>query len=72
MNPKGILIKSSWKNNKSSSNVSPDLTSVIFFKEINSYINPLTSNVPYHIETSQLIYNGNQLTGFFIMGNIVR
>ena len=34
--------------------------------------NPLTTNVPYHIETSQLIINANQLTGFYIMGNIGR
>ena len=27
---------------------------------------------PYHIETSQLIYFANQLTSFFMMGNIGR
>ena len=32
--------------------------------------NPLTTNVPHHIETSQLICNANQLTGFYMMGNI--
>ena len=32
-------------------------------------VNPLTINVPYHIETSQLICNANQLTGFHMMGN---
>ena len=26
--------------------------------------NPLMSNVPHHIETSQLIYSANQLTDF--------
>ena len=31
---------------------------------------PLTTNVPHHIETSQLISNANQLTGFYMMGNI--
>ena len=35
-------------------------------------INPLTTNVPYHIETGQLICNTNQLTGFYMMGNVVR
>ena len=33
-------------------------------------VNPLTTNVPHHIETSQLIFNPNQLTGFYMMGNI--
>ena len=33
-------------------------------------INPLTTNVPHHIETSQLICIENQLTGFYMMGNI--
>ena len=31
-----------------------------------------TTNVPNHIETSQLIYIANQLTGFYMMGNIGR
>ena len=35
-------------------------------------INPLTTNVPYHIETSQLIRNANQLTGLYMMRNIGR
>ena len=35
-------------------------------------INPLTINVPQHIETSQLICLANQLTGFYIMENIGR
>ena len=35
-----------------------------------SQINPLTTNAPHHIETSQLIYIANQLTGFYMMGNI--
>ena len=34
--------------------------------------NPLTTNGPHHIETIQLIYNANQLTGFYIMGDIGR
>ena len=34
--------------------------------------NPLTTNVPHHIETSQLICNVNQLTGFYMMGNTGR
>ena len=32
--------------------------------------NPLMTNVPHHIETSQLICIANQLTGFYRMGNI--
>ena len=30
------------------------------------------SNVPYHIETSQLICSANQLTGFYMMRNTGR
>ena len=30
---------------------------------------PLTTNIPHHIETSQLICNADQLTGFYMMGN---
>ena len=33
---------------------------------------PLTTNVPHLIETSQLICIANQLTGFYMMGNIDR
>ena len=36
------------------------------------HINPSTTNVPHHTETSQLICNVNQLTGFYMMGNIDR
>ena len=32
----------------------------------------LTINVRHHIETSQLICRANQLTGFYMMGNIGR
>ena len=35
-------------------------------------LNPLTTNVPHYIETSQLICIANQLTGFYMMGNIGR
>ena len=35
-------------------------------------LNPLTTNASHHIETSQLICIANQLTGFYIMGNIGR
>ena len=34
--------------------------------------NPLISNAPHHIETSQLIWTANQLTGFYMKGNIGR
>ena len=34
------------------------------------HLNPLMTNVPHHIETSQLIWIANQLTGFYMMGNI--
>ena len=33
--------------------------------------NPLTTNVPHHIETSQLICSANQLTGFYMMRTLV-
>ena len=35
-------------------------------------LKPLTINVPHHIETSQLICNAIQLTGFYMMGNTGR
>ena len=31
-------------------------------------LNPLTKNIPHHMETSQYICNTNQLTGFYMMG----
>ena len=33
--------------------------------------NPLTTNSPQDIETSQLSCNANQSTGFYMMGNIL-
>ena len=36
------------------------------------FIDLLTTNVNHHIETSQLICNANQLTGFYMMRNISR
>ena len=33
-------------------------------------LNQLTTNISHHIETSQLIWNANQLTGFYMMVNI--
>ena len=39
---------------------------------VNHFLNPITTSVPHHIETSQLICNANRLTGFFMMGNIGR
>ena len=35
-------------------------------------VNPFTTNIPHHIETSQLICSADQLTGFYMMGNTVR
>ena len=35
-------------------------------------VNPLTTNIPHYIETSQLICKTNQLAGFYIMRNIGR
>ena len=43
---------------------------VLFPTTILRKINPLTTNVPHHIETSPLICIANQLTGFYIIGNI--
>ena len=34
-------------------------------------VNPLTTNVPHHIETSQLICTADQLTGFYMMGTFI-
>ena len=38
---------------------------------LNSF-NPLTTNILLHIETIQSICIANQLTGFYMMGNIGR
>ena len=35
-------------------------------------LDPLTTNVPHHIETGQCIYNANQSTSFYMMGSISR
>ena len=35
-------------------------------------LNPLTTSVPHHIETSQMICRADQLNGFYVMGNIGR
>ena len=37
-----------------------------------NYVKSLTTNVPHHIETSQLICIANQLTDFYMIGNIGR
>ena len=37
-----------------------------------AFINPLTTYVPHHIETSQLICIANWLAGFYMMGNTGR
>ena len=39
---------------------------------LNISLNPLTTSVLHHIETSQLICNTNQLIGFYTMGNTGR
>ena len=43
---------------------------VLFPTTILRKINPLTTNVPDHIQTSQLICRANQLTGFYMIRNI--
>ena len=35
-------------------------------------VNPLTTNIPHHIETSQLICIANQMTGLYVMVSIGR
>ena len=52
-------------------NFGEDVRLTDYFSEIEA-LNPLMTNVPHHIETSQLICNANQLTGFYMMGNIGR
>ena len=39
---------------------------------IYNIVNPLATNVAHHIESSQLICTANQLTGFYMTGNIGR
>ena len=40
-------------------------------RSLSSPYNPLTNNVPHHIETSQLICRANQLADFYLMGELV-
>ena len=40
--------------------------------QISGLLKPLMTNVPRHIEISQLICNANQLTGFNMIGKIAR
>ena len=42
------------------------------FLIISGKLEVLTTNVPHHIETSQVICIANELTGFYMMGNIGR
>ena len=35
-------------------------------------LNLLTTNVPWHIETTQVLCSADQLTGFYMIGNIGR
>ena len=47
--------------------------SVLFYIRFKYHsFNPLTTNVPHHIETSQLICGTNQLICFYMIGNIGR
>ena len=41
------------------------------FSRFSTTLNPLTTNVPHHIATSQLINIANQLTGFYMIGTMV-
>ena len=56
-------------------NVRAGSVKIIHFAAISSIMyfgdsfNPLTINVSHHLETSQLICNANQLTGFYMIGN---
>ena len=48
------------------------LRTILLEATISSLIDSLTTSVPYHLETSQLICNANQLTDFYMMDNIRR
>ena len=43
----------------------------LFTKKLKYFVNLLMTNVPHHIETSQLICSANQLTGFYVMKTLV-
>ena len=46
----------------------PDVTLLVNQNHIRTGdVNPLTTNVPHHIEISQLIWITNQLTGFYVI-----
>ena len=48
------------------------LVNAVFLAVMVPFLNPLTTNVPNHIETIQLICNANQLTGICMMRNTGR
>ena len=50
----------------------PNLRGTIQREFMSILVTSLTTNVPIHIETSQLIYVANQLTGFYMEGKIGR
>ena len=43
---------------------------VSFLFKLFYHINQLVTNASHHTETSQLICDANELTGFYMMGNI--
>ena len=46
---------------------------IVYFQRCFQHpVTPLTTIVPHYIETSQLIYNANQLTGLYMMVKIGR
>ena len=45
-------------------------TAVSFLFKLFYHVNQLVTNASHHIETSQLICDANELTGFYMMGNI--
>ena len=65
----GIALISS---NASIVNFEGTLPKVVSINNFILKINPLTTNVPNHIENSQLICKTNQLIGFCMVGNIGR
>ena len=46
-----------------------NVQSILGFKQL-ANLNPLSTSVFHHIETSQLICIANQLIGFYMRGNI--
>ena len=68
-------LKKLQKKTQLAQNLQPNLQNekeiaVSFLFKLFYHVNQLVTNASHHTETSQLICDANELTGFYMMGNI--